>query len=164
MSDNLLILGAGQYGMLVREVASSTGRFNRIDFLDDANDIAVGRIDAYGDFVAEYKYAFVAIGNSAVRSSLLSKLESAGFELAVIVSPFAYVSPSAQVGDGSIIEPMAVVNTEVVLGNGSLVCAGAVVNHNAVVGDYCQIDCNGVVSARSCVPAGTKVESGCVYK
>ena len=164
MSENLLILGAGQYGMLVREVAMSTGKFDNIAFLDDESSIAVGRIDDYKDFVSKCRYAFVAIGNSAVRSKLLSMLESAGFELAVIVSPFAYVSASAQIGGGSIVEPMAVVNTGVTLGKGSLVCAGAVVNHNAVVEDCCQIDCNAVVSARGNVPAGTKVESGCVYK
>lgn len=164
MSDNLLILGAGQYGMLVREVAMSTGRFENIDFLDDASDIAIGSIDTYEKFKDEYKCAFVAIGNSSVRSELLHKLDNAGYELAVIISPNAYVSPSAAIGGGSIVEPMAVVNTGAVLGTGCLVCAGAVVNHNAAVGDCCQIDCNATVSARSSVPGGTKVDSGCIYK
>ena len=164
MSENLLILGAGQYGMLVREVAQSTGRFENISFLDDAGTVAIGRIDAYEDFVSDYKYAFVAIGNSKVRSELISKLESAGYELAVIVSPYAHVSPSATIGGGSIVEPMAVVNTEAVLGKGSLVCAGAVVNHNALVGDCCQIDCNATISPRANVPQGIKINSGSVWE
>ena len=164
MPENLLILGAGQYGMLVREAALSTGRFGKIDFLDDVSAMAIGAIDAYRDFASDYKYAFVAIGNCKVRSELLENLEKSGYELAVIVSPHAYVSPSAKIGGGSIVEPMAVVNTEAVLGKGSLVCAGAVINHNAVVGDCCQIDCNATVAARCKVPAGMKVDSGCVIK
>lgn len=160
MKDNLLILGAGQYGMLVCEVALSTGRFEKIDFLDDAADIAIGKIDAYRNFVPDYKYAFVAIGNSCVREELLQKLEAAGYELAIIVSPYAYVSPSATIDGGSIVEPMAVVNTGAILGVGSLICAGAVVNHNAVIGNCCQIDCNATVSARSIVQSGIKIESG----
>lgn len=164
MQDNLLILGAGQYGILVREVAIATGRYEKIDLLDDVSPMAIGAIDTYGDFLSEYRYAFVAIGNSKMRSELLSKLENAGYELPVIISPQAYVSPSAIIGGGSIVEPMAVVNTEAVLGRGCLMCAGAVVNHNAVVEDCCQIDCNATVSARAIVPVGAKIESGCVIK
>lgn len=29
---NLLIIGAGQYGMVVKEIALTTGRFDKIDF------------------------------------------------------------------------------------------------------------------------------------
>ena len=160
MPKNLLILGAGQYGMLVREVAIATGEYEKIDFLDDVNPMAIGAIDAYGDFLPEYRYAFVAIGNSKVRSELLSKLENTGYELPFIISPKAYVSPSATIGVGSIVEPMAVVNTGAAIGRGCFICAGAVVNHNAVVEDYCQIDCNATVSARAIVSTETKVQSG----
>ena len=160
MPENLLILGAGQYGMVVREVAIATGEYEKIDFLDDVNPIAIGAIDTYGDFMSEYRYAFVAIGNSKVRSELLSKLENTGYELPVIISPKAYVSYSATIGGGSIVEPMAVVNTGATIGRGCLICAGAVVNHNAVVEDCCQIDCNATVSARANVSTETKVQSG----
>ncbi|MBR1677729.1 MAG: acetyltransferase, partial [Clostridia bacterium] len=35
MNRNLLILGAGQYGTVVKEIAKSMECFEKIDFLDD---------------------------------------------------------------------------------------------------------------------------------
>lgn len=154
---NLLILGAGQYGRVAEETAASTGKFDKIAFLDDKNEIAVGKLADYEKFVSEYKYTFVAMGNADLRLGYIAKLQSAGYEVAVIVSPRAYVAPSASLGRGSIVEAGAVVNSFAALGEGTLVCAGAIVNHNAVVGDGCQIDCGSVVGANAALPAKMKL-------
>lgn len=50
MDRGLLILGAGQYGMVAKEVAESMNCFDKIDFLDDKNPIAVGKLCEYGGF------------------------------------------------------------------------------------------------------------------
>lgn len=160
---NLLILGAGQYGQVVRETAEATGRFVRIAFLDDNNPVAVGKMDAYMSFRKECDCAFVAIGNPQLRLRWLERLESAGYELPVLIHPKAYVSPSAILGGGTVVEPMAVVNTAAVVDKGGLVCAGSVVNHNAHVMSGCQIDCGAVVASNAVVPEGTKVLSGTVF-
>lgn len=61
--SKLIILGAGQYGQVAKEVALSSG-FERISFLDDNSDIAIGKLEDYKKYITEYKSAFVAIGNS----------------------------------------------------------------------------------------------------
>lgn len=38
MNKSLLILGAGQYGQVAKEIAESVGCFKRISFLDDRID------------------------------------------------------------------------------------------------------------------------------
>ena len=48
--NNLLILGAGQFGLMVKEIAESMGCFDKIDFLDDNNEIAVGKLCDYEEF------------------------------------------------------------------------------------------------------------------
>ena len=161
--NNLLILGAGQYGQVVRETAEASGRFGRIAFLDDNNEYALGKMNDFEMYRSEFDYAFVALGNPQLRIQWLEKLETAGFELAVLVHPKAHVSPSALLGKGSIAEPMAVINTEANVGRGGLLCAGCVVNHNAHVGSGCQIDCGAVVASNAIVPEGTKVQSGTVF-
>ena len=40
----LLILGAGGHGKVVKEVAEATGRYEKIDFVDDHSNIAVGKV------------------------------------------------------------------------------------------------------------------------
>ena len=163
MEKNLLILGAGQYGRVAWETAKAIDCFDKIAFLDDKNPEAVGKLSDYRSLRQEYACAFVAMGDPALRMQWLRNLETAGFELAVLIHPRAYVSPSATLGKGTIVEPMAVVNTEAVVEPGGLLCAGCIVNHNAVVKCGCQIDCNAVVAAGAIVPKGTNVPSGTVF-
>ena len=161
--NNLLIMGAGQYGQVVRETAEASGQFCRIAFLDDNNENALGKINDYEQYRSEFQYAFVAMGNPELRMRWMDKLKAAGFDLPVLIHPKAYVSPSALLGEGTIVEPMAVVNTEAVVEKGGLLCAGCVVNHNAHVMSCCQIDCGAVVASNAVVPEGTKVHSGTVF-
>ena len=160
----LLIVGAGQYGMLTRETAQAMGCFDEIAFLDDRNPIAVGKLADYLSLRAQYDCAFVAMGNPTLRLQWLDCLKAAGYELPVLVHPRAYISPSAKLGKGTIVEPMAVVNTEAVVEAGGLLCAGCVVNHNAHILPGCQIDCGAVVASNAVVPEHTKVFSGTVFE
>ena len=160
----LLILGAGQYGMVAKETAQAMDSFEEIDFLDDSNPVAIGKLAEYVLVRPQYDCAFVAMGNPSLRLQWLDKLKAAGYELPCLIHPRAYVSGSAEIGEGSIVEPMAVVNTEAVLARGTLVCAGSIVNHNASVCAGCQIDCGAVVASNAVVPAGTKVFSGTVFE
>lgn len=161
--NKLLILGAGQYGRVVRETAEAMGCFDNIGFLDDSSPLALGKLADYGLLRREYNCAFVAMGNPELRMLWLNKLEAAGYELPMLIHPRAYISPSAVLGKGTIAEPMAVVNAEAVVEVGGLLCAGCVVNHNAHVMPFCQIDCNAVVASNAIVPRGTKVPAGTVY-
>lgn len=163
MKDNLLILGAGAYGRVAKEIALSTNRFKKIDFLDDANTCAIGKFDDYVTLAKTYPCAVVAVGNPKLRLEYIEKLLKVGYNVVNLFSPQAYVSPSAQVGKGCIVEPMAVVNANTELGMGVIVCAGAVVNHDCIVGDGCQFDCGSVIAARAVVPRITKLENNAVY-
>lgn len=163
MTGNLLILGAGQYGCVAKETALAMGCFGRIDFLDDNNPIAVGKMDTLPEWVREYDHVFVAIGNPVLRLRLLKEAEQAGFQLARLIHPSAVVMPSAQLSGGVIVEAQAVINSNTVVGMGCLISAGAVVNHDCHLAEGCHIDCNATVPARSRVPENTKVPCGTVY-
>ncbi len=162
--DNLLIVGAGQYGCVARETAEAINCYDRISFIDNNSALAIGKTDGLDAFLDDYANVFVAIGNSQVRLQFLDQLSGLGYQLVTLIHPRAYVSPSAKIGQGSIVEPNAVIHSNVSIGIGCLISAGVVINHNAVVEDGCHIDCNATVPARSIVLAGTKVECGQVYK
>lgn len=160
---NLLILGAGQYGIVTKEVAQATEAFDRIEFLDDNAPFAVGKIDDLEGLHGQFDCAVVAIGNAALRMSLLERLAAAGYRLPSLVHPRAYLSPSASVGAGSVVEPLAGIHAGVTVGRGCLVSMGALVNHNATVEDACHIDVGAVVAARATVSAGTKVWANTLF-
>lgn len=156
---SLLIVGAGGYGRLVKEIAALCG-YDRIDFLDDNDPDSVGGIRDLEGIQDRYDGCVVAVGNPDVRERAAGAVR----KLVKIVHPTAVISPSALVGDGCVIEANAVISAHARIGRASYLCAGAVVNHDAAVSDYCQVDCNAVVASGAAVPEKTKVHSCTVWE
>lgn len=163
MNNNLLIIGAGQYGRLVKEIAAELRIYDKIDFIDDGSDKAICRISEINSCYPEYGSAVVAIGSPVIRRSMIEMLLNTDFELAAIVSPRAYVSPTAQIGKGCVIEPFAAIQSEAVIGDGCFISAGAVVNHNCIVGGYSHVDCNASVMKSSAVPEMSYVKANTTW-
>ena len=171
-NKNLLILGAVQYGTVVKEIAQSMGCFEKIDFLDDSfgednpdyHEKSIGKIADAEAFCTDYLYAIPAIGNPNKRLELIKQLEESCFRVPVIVSPKAYVSPSAQLQKGVVVEPLAGVHSNTVVSTGTYISMGAEVNHNAVVADGCHIGSNAVVLSGVLIKPCTDVEPGTVVK
>ena len=161
--DNLLIIGAGQYGAMIKESARALNLYEKIDFLDDKNPIAIDTIDSYASHVDEYQCAIVAIGNADIRIEMTDKLKAAGYQIMSFISRRAYVSPSATIEEGCVIEPMSSISTAVHIGRCTIISSGAVVNHNSTVSEGCHINCNATVRSNSTVPPRTKVDYGEIF-
>lgn len=170
MNNNLLIIGAGIYGVVAMEIAESMKCFEKIVFVDDNAKTTPTGIEVVGTtadiehLICEYSNVIVAIGNSEARLDLLRKLEETPCNIVTLISPYAYVSPSAKIMKGSIIEPMAVIHTGALISVGCIISAGAVVNHASICCDGVHVDCNATVAGYTSVPAGTKVCSGELFK
>lgn len=154
----LLVIGAGGYGRLVKEIAEPQGY--SVDFLDDNSPLAVGKVEEVEKIEGDYDGSIVAIGNPEIKEKIFKRLKKP----VSLIHPTAAMSKSAQIGTGCVIEANAVINSEAVVKDGSFICAGAVVNHNSVVNEFCQIDCNAVIAMGAEVPKGMKVESCSVFK
>ena len=148
----LLVLGAGGHSRVVAETALSTGRFSRITFLDDRCTGPSQLPDqlgwpVIGPFTAaldpqihqQFPAALVAIGNAAVRVQWLPSLVSAGYEVPVVVHPAAWVSPSAQLGVGTVVFAQAAVQSQAVIGSGAILNTGCSVDHDVQLGDAVHI-------------------------
>ena len=157
--DNLLIIGAGQFGQVTKEIALSLNKFNKIDFLDDNSELAIDKVDNYKDHTDDYNYAIVAIGNPKVRNELLNKIKNC-YKIDSLISPKAYVSESSIIGDGSIIEPTAFINANTEIGEGCIICAGSIINHNSKIGNYSHINCGAIIKSNSTIDEETKVDYG----
>ena len=155
---SLLIIGAGGYGQLVRELADRSG-YDTIDFLDDHLPGSAGTINDLEILQDRYDGCIIAIGDAEVRERIGERIRN----LVTIVHPSAVVSRSAQIDNGCVIEANTTINAHATIGKASFVCAGAVINHDAFVGKYCQIDCNAVVASGAAVPDKTKVQSLSVW-
>jgi sugar O-acyltransferase (sialic acid O-acetyltransferase NeuD family) len=144
----LLLLGAGGHARVVAETALSTGRFSRIAFLDDRY-IGPAQLPeqlgwpVIGPFAAaldpqirqQFPAALVAIGNATVRLQWMPRLAATGYELPVVIHPTAWLSPSAQLGFGSVVFAQAAIQAQAVIGSGAILNTGCSVDHDARLGD-----------------------------
>lgn len=153
---NLLILGAGGHGRVVKETAEATGMYEHISFLDDHNPDAEGVLDDYKLFCGRYEAAFVAIGDNRLRSLWQEKLKLAGYSIPTLIHPRAYVSPSAIIGSGTIVEPLTCINIGVVIGEGCIISISAVVDHDSRIESFSHIDCGTVLLPRTHVESFRK--------
>ena len=158
----LLILGSGGYGKTVADVAAQLGCYEKIAFLDDlkSGPGILGRCEEYSMFCDEDTAAYPAFGNNAVRMEWLEVLMEEGIEVPTLVHPFAYVSPTAVLGEGTVVLPKAVVNTGVTVGTGCIINIGALVDHDTVIEDGVHLAPGAIVKAENRIASGSKIDSG----
>ena len=144
---NLLILGAGGHGEVVRELAQSLGVFRKIAFLDDdpAKTQAIGDCRDLRRFVEEYPIAIPSVGDRAVRMRWLWELARVGFVLPVLIHPSAAVSPNAVIGCGTVVEARAPIGPGTVVGRGCIISSGATIDRGVTLPDATHIDCGRVI-------------------
>ena len=163
MNKNLLIIGAGGHGKVVKEIAEALG-YNNIAFLDDNSPEAIGKTSDSKAFLDDYQEAFVGIGNNKFRGELLARLEQEGFTIPVLIHPTAYISKTATIEKGTVVEPKAIVNANSKVGIGCIISVGSIVDHDAVLEDCVHVNAGAICKAGSFVAKETKLEAGQVVK
>ncbi len=158
--SNLLIIGAGGHGYVIKEIAEATGYYEKIEFVDDDNKIAIGKMVDLETLHNKFDSAFVSIGNCELRNKIIMQLKSIGYYIPVLIHPTSYVSQSAVLGIGTVIEPKAIVNANTSIGEGCIISVGAIVDHNAEIGDFCHINAGAVVKAGTKIESKTKIDAG----
>lgn len=68
--------------------------------------------------------------------------------LPVIISPRAYVSPTAHIDEGSIIMHNVLINANARIGKACIINTGALIEHESTIGDFCHISTNTVINGQ----------------
>ena len=146
--SSLLILGSGGHAKVVAETALASGIATHLTYLDDrfvgsaqftsvlgGSLIGPLALSLQAETRDEFSAAAVAIGNAAIRLKWLKMLAAASYELPVVIHPTAWVSPSAQLGVGSVVFAQAAIQSQVMIGSGAILNTGCSVDHDAQLGD-----------------------------
>lgn len=160
IKSNLLIIGAGGHGKVVKEVAEALESYQKINFVDDNSPEAVGKVSDLEKLRKEYGSAFVSIGNNHLRNELLHKLKKMEYEIPVLIHPSAYVSKTCKIENGTLIGPKAIVSTNTYIGAGSIISAGAIIDHDVILETCVHIDVGAIVKAGRKVKEETKLKAG----
>jgi sugar O-acyltransferase (sialic acid O-acetyltransferase NeuD family) len=146
---NVIIIGAGGHAAEIDEyIVFSRQRGEACElivkgFLDDKP----GNYSSYrftapylGDIethhiVKEQSY-LIGIANLEHRRRIVERFAAEGAEFVSFIHPDAYVSPSADIGEGVIIGPYGNIGPNVRIGRFTLINSRASIGHDTVVGDY----------------------------
>lgn len=133
----LLILGGGGHGSVCKEIAESKNEYEVIDIADDgAPDcpVTIKEFLAHASaFKNKYDGFFVGVGNKDLRRKLIETIERNGLFSPTLISPAAFVSKSAKIGNGVFIGHGAIVNSNSVVGDYAILGIGSLVEHNSTV-------------------------------
>ena len=158
----MFLYGASGHAKVIIDILKANG-MEIEGLLDDNPDVTelMGYKVLHG--VNDVSSLIISIGNNRIRKMIAERLETR-FEKAV--HPSAIMSPSANVGDGTVVMQGAIVQACAEIGKHCIVNTGASVDHECVLEDYVHVSphstlCGNVhVGEGSWIGAGTTVIPG----
>lgn len=174
VKPRLILIGGGGHCASCIDVIEQEGRFEIVGIVD--NNITekallgysiLGGDDSLGQLRSSCDYVLVTVGqikSPSVRIRLYDHAKSLGFRLPAIISPRAYVSRHAAIGEGTIVMHDTLVNSRAVVGNNCIINTKALVEHDALVEDHCHISTAATINGGCIVRKGTFVGSNAVTK
>ena len=158
MTNLLLIWGAGGHGKVVLDTARSTGRFERIVFLDD-DSVKAGHTYCDCPLISGpeelHRFAggafIVAIGDNRTRARCFGSALENGLLPTALVHTTAVIASSASIGRGTVVMPGVIVNAGAVIGENCIINTGAIVEHDCRIANHVHISPRVVLGGGVCV-------------
>lgn len=166
----LLLIGGGGHCHSVIDVIEQEGRYQIVGIVDNAENLgkqvlgypAIATDEQLPELYGKCQHAIVTVGQiktNALRVRLYQQLKKIGYQLPVIVSPLAYVSKHAQVGEGTVVMHHALVNANAIVGRNCIINSKSLIEHDAHIHDHCHIATASVINGGVVVEANTFVGS-----
>lgn len=157
--ESIILIGGGGHCLSCIDVIRTTDLFEIAGILDIPDKVGsilsgidiIGTDDDIPKLAVKYKNFLITVGqikSSVKRMEIYNYVKKSGGNLPVLISPKAYVSPSAFIGEGTIIMHNSLINAAAVIGKGCIINTGALIEHEAQIGDFCHISTHAVVNGQ----------------
>lgn len=171
----LILIGGGGHCKSCIDVIEQEGKYAIHGILDVESKIGqhvlgyeiIGSDYELHKFVQNDFYFLITLGqleNPRLRISLFMALNKFEAKLATIVSPLAYVSKHAQIGEGTIVMHQALINVGTSIGRNCIINTKSLVEHDAKVKDHCHISTGAIINGEVVVNEGSFVGSNSVIE
>lgn len=165
----IAIIGHGGQSKVIRDLISLHSNAQIVAYLDDKyeelireDNIFVGPIlsaEIILNFFRDVKF-IIAIGENKIRRLVADKLEIADEHYVTLIHPTATVSPSAEIGFGSVIMAHSVINADTNIGNHAIINTNSVVEHDNKLGDFVHVSPNATLTGAVDIGDGVHVGAG----
>lgn len=170
----LLLIGGGGHCRAAIDVIEAAGLSiagvldrPEVGLIEVLGHPVLGCDEALPTLVKQGHTVLVTIGqiqSAALRIRAFKAAKAAGAQMPCIVSPHAYVSRHAMLGDGTLVLHGAVINATAHVGHNVIVNSLALIEHDTVVGDHCHIATGARVNGNVTIGHGCFIGSGTVVK
>lgn len=160
--EEILLIGGGGHCRAVIDVIECEGRFKIAGIIDKPElkgtkvlgYEVIGHDDDLEALSAKYGYALVSVGqvrSVELRIKLFKTLKHLGYQLPVIISPRAYVSKHAAIGEGTAVMHDALVNASAVVGSNCILNTKSLIEHDVKVEDHCHLSTGAILNGGTVV-------------
>jgi len=175
MKPELILIGGGGHCKACIDVVEQTDVYQITGIVDLPDKIGqkilgyeiIASDDDLPAFSKKDFYFLITVGQIEIaekRIEIFKKLKSSSARLASVISPTAYVSRHAEIGQGTIVMHHALINAEAKIGRNCIINSKALVEHDAVVEDHCHISTGAIINGGVKVCSGTFVGSNSVTR
>jgi len=175
MRKTIILLGGGGHCKSCIDVIEQEDRFKIGGIIDIQEKIGIsvlgytviGTDNELPALIRDRNVFLITIGqmrNPKVRIEKFNNVLQLGGKFPVIISPRAYVSSLAEIGEGTIIMHGAVVNADAKIGMNCIINTGAIIEHDAVVEDHCHISTKAIVNGGTVIKRGSFLGSNAITK
>lgn len=156
------IYGASGHAKVIIDIVHLNNE-EKIDLIIDDNpqilEIMGYRVEHQPDkSIFRERPSLIGIGNNKIRKKIAGEIE--GKIQQFISHNAAVVSPSAQIGKGTVIMANAAINAEAIIGEHCIVNTGAVVEHEVILEDFVHISPNATIAGNVKIGEGTHIGIG----
>ena len=172
---SIILIGGGGHCKSVIDVIEQEGQFeiagivDKPEFLgsDILGYLVIGNDSDLDNLAKKYQYALITVGqieSPDLRIKLFDLALQAGFNTPNIISPRAYVSKYATLGQGTVVMHDAMINASVSIGKNCIINSKALIEHDSTIEDFCHIATNTVINGGVLIRQGSFVGSGVITK
>jgi sugar O-acyltransferase (sialic acid O-acetyltransferase NeuD family) len=171
----LILVGGGGHCKSCIDVIEQESKYEIVGILDQDELIGqkvlgyeiIGSDDDMQKYVDQGFTFLLTVGQintPSLRKKLFGKLQNHQAKIATIVSPRAYVSKHATIGEGTIIMHDVLVNANAFIGTNCIINSKALIEHDTCIEDNCHISTGAVINGGVVVKEGTFFGSNAVSK
>lgn len=173
--ESIILVGGGGHCRSVIDVIEQQGKYHIAGIVDLKEHIGkqvlgypvIACDDQLPELFGACRHAVITVGHirsNSLRITLFEQLKAIGYTLPVIVSPLAYVSQHAQIGEGTVVMHHALINVNASVGRNCIVNSKALIEHDVYIGDHCHVSTASVLNGGVVVEDNTFVGSNATSK
>jgi len=168
----ILLLGAGGHARACIDVIEQNGFYEVAGLVGLAEEAGtnilgysvIGVDNNIPELLKEFTNVLIAIGQIKThvqRERLFNTVMQNGGNLQSVISPSAYVSKHAKIGDGTIVMHGAIVNAGASVGKNCILNSQSLIEHDSVIADHCHIATSATINSGVTISSGTFIGSNC---